>query len=160
MVASLGLALRLFTLFIHEPTALGKKPDAPIIDPITAPLNNNKRLTSFLVFRECPGSSSGHIVFVRLFVSNDTGVSAWVVRLWCKPALNKYVFEPSRPVQFLQTGNAPIARKPTRRRLFALSAELPSQGVNSSRQATQIGGRYSAAPNDKRRFSPDKPTYA
>ena len=99
MVASLGLALRLFTLFIHEPTALGKKPDAPIIDPITAPLNNNKRLTSFLVFRECPGSSSGHIVFVRLFVSNDTGVSAWVVRLWCKPA-NKICFRafPTRAI--------------------------------------------------------------
>ena len=39
-------------------------------------------------------------------------------------------------------------------------ARLDSQGPISSRQATQLRKRYQASSNDKRRFSPNKPTYA
>ena len=51
-------------------------------------------------------------VSLSFICSQLTGMFAWVVRLWCKPALKEYVFEPSRPVQFLQTGNALSAKKP------------------------------------------------
>ena len=41
-------------------------------------------------------------LYLLVLVSvSDTGMFAWVVRLWCKPALKEYVFEPSQLVQFL-----------------------------------------------------------
>ena len=55
---------------------------------------------------------------------------AWVGQALVQTSVKKYVFEPSRPVQFLRTGNAQIARKPHATTPFRITGRTEQSRLN------------------------------